>query len=141
MNNSLASKDANELGQSTGNPNAMDNMNNCNVSKDANESGKSTDNPSSTNNLNNRGSTVHFSAVCVDGSHVADGSGENGSGAGAAQDAEKSQQDPVVGMTFPTEDETFDFYNAYARRKGFSVRKRSPFSKERWNCTGQAFCV
>ncbi|XP_062212911.1 protein FAR1-RELATED SEQUENCE 5-like [Phragmites australis] len=59
----------------------------------------------------------------VDGSLEADGSGENESGAGAAQDAEKSQKDPTVGMTFPTEDEAFNFYNACARWKGFSVRK------------------
>ncbi|RWR82329.1 protein FAR1-RELATED SEQUENCE 5-like protein [Cinnamomum micranthum f. kanehirae] len=31
--------------------------------------------------------------------------------------------DPVVGMEFQTEDDAYDFYNKYARKAGFSIRK------------------
>ncbi|KAG0485434.1 hypothetical protein HPP92_009513 [Vanilla planifolia] len=31
--------------------------------------------------------------------------------------------EPKVGMLFHSEDEAYDFYNSYAKRKGFSVRK------------------
>ncbi|KAJ0985812.1 hypothetical protein J5N97_004168 [Dioscorea zingiberensis] len=34
-----------------------------------------------------------------------------------------SQAEPKVGMVFRSEDEAYEFYNEYAKRKGFSVRK------------------
>ena len=30
---------------------------------------------------------------------------------------------PTVGMAFKSEDEAYDFYNQYARKVGFSIRK------------------
>ncbi|KAL6623666.1 hypothetical protein ACP70R_033545 [Stipagrostis hirtigluma subsp. patula] len=40
---------------------------------------------------------------------------------------ENSQEDriPKIGMKFNTEEEAYEFYNAYALRKGFSIRKSS----------------
>lgn len=37
--------------------------------------------------------------------------------------ADGSQLDPKIGMMFQTEEQAFKFYNSYAKRKGFSVRK------------------
>lgn len=92
------------------------------ASKDANGLDKSTDNPNPTGNLNNgNNSTVQVPEGYVDGSHGTDRSTKNMSGAGAAQGAQKPKKDPAVGMSFPSEDKAFDFYNAYARRNGFSV--------------------
>lgn len=34
-----------------------------------------------------------------------------------------SELDPKVGMIFHSEDQAYNFYNSYAKRKGFSVRK------------------
>ncbi|XP_072968514.1 protein FAR1-RELATED SEQUENCE 5-like [Typha angustifolia] len=36
---------------------------------------------------------------------------------------ENSQSDPKVGMIFHSEEQAYGFYNSYAKRKGFSVRK------------------
>lgn len=37
--------------------------------------------------------------------------------------ADGSQLDPKIGLMFRSEEEAFKFYNSYAKRKGFSVRK------------------
>lgn len=67
---------------------------------------------------------------------VVDGSVKNTSGMGesvkrtnsldgspAPDSISASQLDPKPGMTFRSEDEAYNFYNSYAKRKGFSVRK------------------
>jgi len=57
--------------------------------------------------LNNTGQKSNDAA---DGSHTPEG-------------ADGSQLDPKVGMVFHSEEQAFKFYNSYAKRKGFSVRK------------------
>ncbi|KAM0938089.1 putative transcription factor FAR family [Dioscorea sansibarensis] len=46
-----------------------------------------------------------------------------GEGLGQPRDGGNSQLEPKVGMVFRSEDEAYEFYNEYAKRKGFSVRK------------------
>ncbi|XP_043699483.1 uncharacterized protein LOC122650206 isoform X4 [Telopea speciosissima] len=46
--------------------------------------------------------------------------GSDGTDNGAS---ERSSQVPVVGMSFKSENEAYKFYNAYARTKGFGVKK------------------
>lgn len=41
----------------------------------------------------------------------------------ASEAADGTQLDPKVGMVFHSEEQAFKFYNSYAKRKGFSVRK------------------
>ncbi|URE36300.1 FAR1 DNA-binding domain [Musa troglodytarum] len=41
----------------------------------------------------------------------------------ASEATENLQLEPKVGMVFHSEEEAYEFYNSYAKRKGFSVRK------------------
>lgn len=52
---------------------------------------------------------------------------EDDQGKNETSDATKSMEDkvPKVGMKFNSEQEAYDFYNAYAGEKGFNIRRSS----------------
>jgi len=48
---------------------------------------------------------------------------------------------PKVGMKFCTEEEAYQFYNAYARDKGFSIRRSSSHNvKNSTTINNRTFC-
>ncbi|CAO2152918.1 unnamed protein product, partial [Urochloa humidicola] len=48
---------------------------------------------------------------------------------------------PKVGMKFNTEQEAYDYYNAYAREKGFSIRRSSSHNVKNTNTIkNRTFC-
>ena len=46
---------------------------------------------------------------------------------------------PHVGMSFKSENDAYQMYNAYARRIGFSIRKSTTRLKPGWDCISEAY--
>ncbi|KAM2431760.1 hypothetical protein TB1_018311 [Malus domestica] len=53
----------------------------------------------------------------------------------------RKQLVPVLGMEFETEEDAFEFYNAYAYTIGFSVRKSKAHTNEDGKLTDRLFCL
>ena len=60
----------------------------------------------------------------------------------SATQVENSLEDmiPKIGMKFCTEQEAYDFYNAYAREKGFNIRRSSHNVKNTTTIKNRTFC-
>ena len=48
---------------------------------------------------------------------------------------------PKLGMHFDDLDEAYNFYNAYGKLAGFSIRKESTNKRQRWGGSLEAICM
>ncbi|KAG2609425.1 protein FAR-RED IMPAIRED RESPONSE 1-like [Panicum virgatum] len=89
-------------------------------------------------------SSPNFSGIKIPSVHTERmESGTESSKTESASQVENSLEDriPKIGMKFCTEQEAYDFYNAYARDKGFSIRRSSSHNvKNTTTIKNRTFC-